>query len=49
MSKQTKTKVVYVIGVDGLPLDPTNPAKARILLKNGKTKVKNIYKIKVKL
>ena len=31
--------LVYVLGMDGDPLDPTHPAKARILLKNKKAKV----------
>jgi hypothetical protein len=35
--------MVYVLNIDGKPLMPTNNAKARILLKQKKAKVK-VYK-----
>lgn len=36
---QTLSAIVYVVGVDGVPLMPTSPRKAKKLLKEGKAKV----------
>jgi len=41
--------MVYVISIDGKPLMPTNNAKARILLKNGKAKVKSTKPFTIQL
>ena len=41
--------LVYVLGMDGDPLDPTHPAKARILLKNKKAKVVRRLPFTIKL
>lgn len=41
--------LVYVLGMDGDPLDPTHPAKARILLKNQKAKVVRRLPFTIKL
>ena len=41
--------LVYVLGMDGDPLDPTHPAKARILLKQKKAKVVRRLPFTIKL
>ena len=41
--------LVYVLSMDGDPLDPTHPAKARILLKNKKAKVVRRLPFTIKL
>ena len=41
--------LVYVLGMDGSPLDPTHPAKARILLKQKKAKVVKRLPFTIKL
>ena len=41
--------LVYVLGMDGDPLDPTHPAKARILLKQKKAKVVRKLPFTIKL
>ena len=41
--------LVYVLGMDGDPLDPTHPAKARILLKHKKAKVVRRLPFTIKL
>ena len=41
--------LVYVLGMDGDPLDPTHPAKARILLKRKKAKVVKRLPFTIKL
>ena len=41
--------LVYVLGMDGDPLDPTHPAKARILLKQNKAKVVRRLPFTIKL
>ena len=41
--------LVHVLGMDGDPLDPTHPAKARILLKRKKAKVVRRLPFTIKL
>ena len=41
--------LVYVLSMDGDPLDPTHPAKARILLKHKKAKVVRRLPFTIKL
>ena len=41
--------VVYVLSVDGLPLMPCKPAKAKKLLKKEKAKVVKLYPFTIKL
>ena len=41
--------LVHVLGMDGDPLDPTHPAKARILLKRKKAKVVRKLPFTIKL
>ena len=47
MSKRIRTNhhTVAVLAPDGTPLNPTHPAKARILLKRGRAKVERRYPI----
>ena len=41
--------LVHILGMDGDPLDPTHPAKARILLKRKKAKVVRRLPFAIKL
>ena len=43
------TAAVYVISIDGIPLMPCKPAKARKLLKKGKATIHKMYPFSIKL
>jgi hypothetical protein len=51
LSKRTSKRkvVVYVVGIDGNPLMPCKPAKAKKLLKSGKAKVFKMFPFTIQL